>query len=160
MNISNHHIVHFRLRSVICLLYLIKTRKQMNKCEDKEWGDSVHQPLNIAISCNNVHMTAWGKDRLMGQQDGLESQGSEPLVHGNVYLTEMAFQTLGKAGLSLWGAETFSFLFGKDKIRFLLHHISKSKFQMDKDLNVKSRNLAFLENNMGDYLKCSYEQIY
>lgn len=61
----------------------------------------MHQPLNIAISCNNVHMTAWGKDRLMGQQDGLESQGSEPLVHGNVYLTEMAFQTLGKAGLSL-----------------------------------------------------------
>lgn len=25
---------------------------------------------------------------------------------------------------------------------------------MDKNLNVKSRNLEFLENNMGDYLEC------
>lgn len=88
-----------------------------------------------------------------GQQNGLETQRSDPLVHGNLYLTEMAFQILGKAGLSLRGAETFSFLFGKDKIRFLLHHISKSKFQMDKNLNVKSRNLEFLENNMGDYVE-------
>ena len=56
---------------------------------------------NTAISYNDGQIMVWRRYREMGQPNGLESQGSDPLVNGNLYLTEMAFQTLGKASLSL-----------------------------------------------------------
>lgn len=49
----------------------------------------------------------------MDQENDTESLGTDPFMHGNLYLTEMAFQTLRKAGLSLRSAETLNFLFGK-----------------------------------------------
>ena len=37
----------------------------------------------------------------MDQENDIESLRTDPFMHGNLYLTEMAFQTLRKAGLSL-----------------------------------------------------------
>ena len=49
----------------------------------------------------------------MDRENVIKRRRTDPLTHGNLYLTEMAFQTLRKAGLSLRGAETLNFLFGK-----------------------------------------------
>lgn len=62
--------------------------------------DSLYQLLNVVIRYEHVKITLQHRDRQMDQENGIESLRTDPFMHGNLYITEMAFQTLRKAGLS------------------------------------------------------------